>query len=90
MRPIATGFLLILCASVGFAEEKEVCLADPALYKHDGIYYLFGTEPPPQQGFRIYASSDLQGWYVPKTAYEDGYVLKAGERVFGTEGFWAP
>ena len=79
-----------------FAEMKakvvrdEVCLADPAIYKHKGIYYLFGTEPPPQKGFRIYASKDLGKWYVPDTAFDGGYVLKAGKQAFGTEGFWAP
>lgn len=72
------------------ANKEEVCLADPALYQHNGIYYLFGTEPPPQRGFRIYASSDLQNWHVPDTAYDGGYVLKVGEKAFGTEGFWAP
>ncbi|MDA9764846.1 MAG: glycoside hydrolase family 43 protein [Opitutales bacterium] len=73
-----------------WATAEEVYLADPALYKHDGVYYLYGTEPPPQVGFRIYASKELKNWYVPETAYEGGYVLKAGEQAFGTEGFWAP
>lgn len=72
------------------ANDNEVYLADPALYKHEGIYYLFGTEPPPQSGFRIYASKELQEWYVPDTAFGGGYVLKAGEQAFGARGFWAP
>lgn len=90
MKPLVTCALLILSAHFCFAGEQEVCLADPALYKHEGVYYLFGTEPPPQVGFRIYASKELENWYVPKTEYGGGYVLKAGEQAYGTEGFWAP
>jgi xylan 1,4-beta-xylosidase len=82
--------MLVISAHLCFAVDEEVCLADPALYKHDGVYYLYGTEPPPQVGFRIYASRDLKNWYVPQTAYQDGYVLKAGGQTFGTAGFWAP
>jgi xylan 1,4-beta-xylosidase len=80
------AFSILRC----FGAKEEICLADPALYKHEGIYYLFGTEPPPQSGFRIYASKDLKEWHVPETAFERGYVLKAGEQAFGTQGLWAP
>ena len=90
MKTITVCVLLILSMRFSSADKEEVCLADPALYKHNGIYYIFGTEPPPQRGFRIYASSDLQNWHVPDTAYDGGYVLKVGEKAFGTEGFWAP
>ncbi len=90
MKSIVPWAALLFSTHLCFAGDEEVCLADPALYKHDGVYYLFGTEPPPQVGFRIYASKDLEDWYVPDTAYEGGYVLKAGTQAFGTEGFWAP
>jgi xylan 1,4-beta-xylosidase len=90
MKWILVYAALCISARLCFAADEEVCLADPALYKNDGVYYLYGTEPPPQVGFRIYASKNLESWHVPKTAYGDGYVLKAGEQAFGTEGFWAP
>lgn len=90
MKAMVICACLIVSAPFGSADDETVCLADPALYKHDGVYYLFGTEPPPQVGFRIYASNDLENWRVPKTAYEGGYTLKAGTQAFGTEGFWAP
>jgi len=90
MKLISACAALLISAIPCFAESDEVCMADPALYKHEGVYYLFGTEPPPQVGFRIYASRDLESWHVPITAYGGGYVLKAGEQAFGTEGFWAP
>lgn len=89
MKSIIACVVLLTTPYISSLAE-EVYLADPALYKHDGVYYLYGTEPPPQIGFRIYASKELKTWYVPETAYDDGYVLKAGERAFGTEGFWAP
>lgn len=90
MKPIVVGAAFLLFMGLCLAGDEEVCLADPALFKHDGVYYLFGTEPPPQVGFRIYASKELENWNVPETAYGGGYVLKAGEQAFGTGGFWAP
>src|SRR5210317_207343 len=90
MKLVLVCAMLLISAHLCFAGDEEVCLADPALYKYEGVYYLYGTEPPPQVGFRIYASRDLKNWHVPNTGYKDGYVLKAGEQAFGTEGFWAP
>lgn len=87
---MVAGAMLFVSMGLGLEGDEVVCLADPALIKHDGVYYVFGTEPPPQVGFRIYASKELEKWYVPETAYESGYVLKTGEQAFGTEGFWAP
>ena len=90
MRWMVASVVVFLSAQLYLMGKEEVCLADPALYKHKGVYYLYGTEPPPQVGFRIYASKDLDNWYVPKTAFDGGYVLKTGGQAFGTEGFWAP
>lgn len=87
---MVTGICFLVSLCIASAENHEVCLADPAMYKDEGVYYLYGTEPPPQVGFRIYASNDLENWYVPSAAYDEGYVLKAGKQAFGTEGFWAP
>ena len=90
MKSVIVSLVVLVSAHLCFGGKDEVCLADPALYKHEGVYYLFGTEPPPQLGFRIYASRDLDNWLVPKTAFDGGYVLKAEGQAYGTEGFWAP
>lgn len=75
------------------AEEAEnsqqIYLADPAIFFHEGTYYLYGTSGhDSDQGFEVYTSDDLQAWEGPKGA-QDGYALRKGE-AFGDKGFWAP
>ncbi|MDQ3535650.1 MAG: glycoside hydrolase family 43 protein [Bacteroidota bacterium] len=68
---------------------EDIHLADPAIFYHDGIYYLYGTvEGNVDQGFTAYTSTDLISWEGPKGAKE-GFVLRK-EDVYGTMGFWAP
>ena len=65
---------------------KQILLADPTIFKHDGTYYLYGTGG--NNGFKVYSSDDLKTWMGP-TGLKDGYALVKG-KTFGTTGFWAP
>ncbi|MCG8527003.1 MAG: glycoside hydrolase family 43 protein [Opitutales bacterium] len=90
MNIVITFSTLLLVSCSILSEDKVATLADPTIYKYEGDYYLFGTETPPQVGFRIYSSDNLEDWYVPETAYEGGYVLKKETQTYGSRGFWAP
>lgn len=73
-------------------EKKPVYLADPTIFLHDDIYYLYGTtsgsKAATAEGFRVFTSTDLENWKGPMGAH-DGWALRK-EDVFGTKGFWAP
>lgn len=75
-------------------EEKEdsgapVFQADPTVFYHEGVYYLYGTnDVDPNRGFQVYTSSDLKSWHGPKGVHS-GYAL-IKEDVYGDHGFWAP
>ncbi|WP_407428193.1 glycoside hydrolase family 43 protein [Arcticibacter sp.] len=58
--------------------------ADPTVFYHQGIYYLYGTnDVNADNGILVYTSSDTKNW-SPK-----GYALRKGD-AFGDIGFWAP
>lgn len=64
--------------------DKQIYLADPAIFFHKGTYYLYGTvEGNADAGFQVYASSDQKNWT------DKGFALKKGE-AYGDKGFWAP
>ncbi|MCC9167459.1 glycoside hydrolase family 43 protein [Pontibacter harenae] len=70
-------------------QQKEINLADPTVFLHDGTYYLYGTvEGNSGEGFLVYTSKDLKNWEGSKGARE-GFALRKGDS-FGTQGFWAP
>ena len=87
-----TSSLGASCVSgvVKTSEEPAITLADPTIFYHKGIYYLYGTGGDKQtnQGFVVYTSPDLKNWTGPVGANE-GYALKKGD-AFGNTGFWAP
>jgi len=72
------------------AQSPVINLADPTIFYHEGIYYLYGTggDEHTNQGFVAYTSTDLKNWIGPVGA-NDGYALKNGD-AFGEKGFWAP
>lgn len=74
-------------ASDSLVGKKQIYLADPTIFYHDGIYYLYGTNMT-NRGFLVYISEDLKTWEIPVAA-KDGFALRK-EDVYGTEGFWAP
>ncbi|NJY62118.1 family 43 glycosylhydrolase [Salinimicrobium sp. CDJ15-81-2] len=71
---------------------KDITLADPTIFYHEGTYYLYGTSQgnlsEMGNGFLVYTSKDLQVFSGPAGA-TDGFALKQGQ-AFGTKGFWAP
>ncbi|WP_018627465.1 glycoside hydrolase family 43 protein [Niabella aurantiaca] len=80
------GFLLLLPVRgrAQAAGEQNPLVADPTIFFHGGVYYLYGTNGSgADKGFRAYTSTDLVHW---KAA---GKVLTPGD-AFGTRGFWAP
>ncbi|MBC9797133.1 glycoside hydrolase family 43 protein [Sinomicrobium weinanense] len=88
---IALLFLLSLKAWGQDIEKEQIYLADPTIFKDNGIYYLYGTKNDPRiegEGFLVYTSTDLKHWQGPVGA-KNGFALKKGD-AFGTEGFWAP
>ncbi|TXK21996.1 family 43 glycosylhydrolase [Pontibacter qinzhouensis] len=71
------------------AAEASIHLADPTVFYHGGLYYLYGTvEGKTAEGFEVYTSPDMRTWEGPKGA-RGGLALKQGDS-YGTKGFWAP
>ena len=77
-----------LFADVKVQDSSIIKLADPSIFYHDGIYYLYGTGGDVNNGFLVYTSTDLKNWDGPK-GKKNGYALTKGD-VYGTQGFWAP
>lgn len=68
---------------------EDVFQADPTVFYHEGVYYLYGTnDQNPNQGFQVYTSTDLEVWEGP-AGPRSGYALDRAD-VFGDQGFWAP
>jgi xylan 1,4-beta-xylosidase len=63
-----------------------ICLADPTIFKDNGMYYLYGTGS--SEGFRVYQSADLKHWSGP-VGKRGGHALLKGDS-YGSKGFWAP
>jgi len=72
-------------------QKSTILLADPTIFYHNGVYYLYGTTSgniPNGEGFQVYTSSDLKDWKGPVGA-QNGLALKKGDS-YGDKGFWAP
>jgi len=69
-------------------DTSIIHLADPTIFYHKKVYYLYGTvEGNTGNGFLVYESDDLKKWKL--SGKNEGYALKKGD-AFGTAGFWAP
>ncbi|MEJ7588861.1 MAG: glycoside hydrolase family 43 protein [Ferruginibacter sp.] len=67
----------------------DIYLADPAIFNHNGTYYLYGTVGiNANNGFIAYTSADMKSWKKVQ-GNRDGYALKKGES-YGLANFWAP
>lgn len=65
---------------------EAIHLADPTIFYHQGLYYLYGTNGAnANQGFTVYTSRDLKNWEGPK-GFNNGYALRKGD-AFGEQGF---
>src|SRR5690606_18123591 len=88
-RILVSVFLLALWSTAFSQIDGGIHLADPTIFYHNSIYYLYGTvEGNADQGFLVYSSEDRINWEGPVGAKE-GFALKK-EDVFGDKGFWAP
>jgi beta-xylosidase len=75
-------------AQTKISDSLIIRLADPTVFFHKDVYYLYGTVGgDPHNGFLVYTSTDLKKWKL--SSKNDGYALKKGD-AFGTMGFWAP
>lgn len=84
-------FIVLILASgqSAFAKLKQnVMIADPTIIYYNGLYYMYGTESNPENGFPILTSKNLKYWNPSKV--NDGYALLKGRNTFGNWGFWAP
>lgn len=81
--------LLIFLLSAGkswsqLQNNDNPLLADPTIFFHKSVYYLYGTGSGNKPGgFKVFTSADKKNWK------DNGHVLKEGES-FGDRGFWAP
>jgi xylan 1,4-beta-xylosidase len=84
------AFIVVLwLTEIAYSQKKEINLADPTIFYHQGNYYLYGTvDGNSNDGFKVYSSTDLKTWKRP-TGVNNGYALRKGE-VFGNAKFWAP
>ena len=84
----AATFLNSPKKQIAASEEKpvKISLADPTIFYHDHVYYLYGTGG--KDGFLVYTSSDMKTWEGP-VGLRDGYALVKDD-TFGSSGFWAP
>lgn len=81
---IFTYFLPFFLFAQKPGDNDNPFMADPTIFYHKGIYYLYGTGGgSSDDGFKVFTSSDKINWQ------DKGYILKKGES-FGTKGFWAP
>lgn len=78
--------LMLIVATVTFAQEKRISVHDPVMIKQDDTYYLFCTG----RGISMISSTDLKTWKNEKPVFQ-----KIPEWTFkAVEGFrghmWAP
>jgi xylan 1,4-beta-xylosidase len=68
---------------------QNAYLADPTIFMHQNMYYLYGTGGAnADNGFEVYTSRDMKVWEGSKKVNEGHALLKGAS--YGTKGFWAP
>ncbi len=83
-----TALFLLRFLFVPPPNQDVILLADPSIFHHDSVYYLYGTDGrDSNKGFEVYTSKDMEVW--KKSDKNDGFALKKGD-AFGSKGFWAP
>jgi beta-xylosidase len=84
--------MVVLCwnyPATAAAQKDTLELADPTLFFHKGVYYLYGTvEGRSAEGFLVYTSANGKDWRLSART-PGGYALRKGD-AFGDKGFWAP
>lgn len=82
------SFLLLGWSLFFPIRREEIRLADPTIFYHESVYYLYGTSgTDSNHGFEVYVSKDLKSW--KRSGSNGGFALRKGDS-FGDKGFWAP
>jgi GH43 family beta-xylosidase len=68
------------CNPVG---EKPLHMGDPFVLKHDGVYYLFGTNAS-NEGFKCWTSTNLAEWQ------DIGWAYRETVDSWAKSHYWAP
>jgi beta-xylosidase len=94
LKPLFIFFLATIISFTNASAQIKsdtnhyIHLADPTIFYHNGLYYLYGTvEGNADEGYLVYVSGDMIKWEQSKI--NNGYALRKGD-VFGTANFWAP
>ena len=67
------------------ADGKEIHIADPFIYHHEGMYYLTGTTQNGElNSFEYFTSPDMVTWS------HGGILFKPANGHIGVAAFWAP
>ena len=61
---------------------KEICIRDPYILLHNGVYYMYGKVD--ETSFCVYKSHELKEWSEPKI------VFKKTADFWADRDFWAP
>ena len=64
-------------------DGDTIYIADPFVYKHEGVYYMTGTTSVDSK-FEYYTSPDLINWNF------GGILYQRPDDHFGKDCFWAP
>lgn len=64
------------------------CLADPAVLKYNGEYYLIGTGV--SDSFHVLKSRDLVNWTLEGVAYQSPYTVSGDDSLWNKNLYWAP
>lgn len=71
----------------GSTQPNQMTLADPFIIKHDGWYYIYGTEDP--EGIVVHRSQDMKTWSKRCGKAKKGLAMHKDD-VWGNRMFWAP
>jgi beta-xylosidase len=68
-----------------YSNPLNVQIADPFVFRHEGIYYLYGTyEPDANLGVPVMTSKDLANWTWR------GFALEKTQASWGQVHYWGP
>jgi len=87
---ICALFLVMLISGCKISSEQKLYtnpiglkLADPSVVRHDGRYYIYGTNAS-NEGYETWSSVDLVNWDYC------GFVFQKTDDTWSQQEFWAP
>src|SRR5687768_15525767 len=79
----------VAAAQATVDKDSAIFLADPAIFYHQGNYFLYGTvEGNTNHGFKAYTATDLKSWKAHVKGKNEFALSK--DNSFGDAKFWAP